>query len=201
MSPFSSHEGKEGTEIKAAKLSNLKLILSLCVANKSLHFIFQKLSAIPLTAFCGLETKEQFEKYIRFCFIKVSLCLSLEDCFHSSVGYYWSFHACLNLRIFLLLSSYDYFIFVLLLLKKYVLLFIFVLLFIKRNNEQIKEKINIEVYRKDWTLYSLLVEGSDSKMSAYNQIQQHKVALTAALFIGSSPQKQVDWLRRISCQA
>ncbi|XP_019357121.1 PREDICTED: kynurenine--oxoglutarate transaminase 3 isoform X3 [Gavialis gangeticus] len=30
----------------------------------------KKLSAIPLTAFCGLETKEQFEKYIRFCFIK-----------------------------------------------------------------------------------------------------------------------------------
>nr|XP_008107494.1 PREDICTED: kynurenine--oxoglutarate transaminase 3 isoform X3 [Anolis carolinensis] len=30
----------------------------------------QKLSAIPLTSFCGLATKDQFEKYIRFCFIK-----------------------------------------------------------------------------------------------------------------------------------
>lgn len=36
--------------------------------------ILQKLSAIPLSAFCGPETKRQFEKYIRFCFIKVSLC-------------------------------------------------------------------------------------------------------------------------------
>uniref|UniRef100_A0A8C6YWF0 Kynurenine--oxoglutarate transaminase 3 n=1 Tax=Nothoprocta perdicaria TaxID=30464 RepID=A0A8C6YWF0_NOTPE len=33
-----------------------------------------KLSAIPLSAFCGPETKAQFEKYIRFCFIKVNLC-------------------------------------------------------------------------------------------------------------------------------
>ncbi|KAM8805320.1 kynurenine--oxoglutarate transaminase 3 [Eudromia elegans] len=30
----------------------------------------KKLSAIPLSAFCGPETKVQFEKYIRFCFIK-----------------------------------------------------------------------------------------------------------------------------------
>ncbi|XP_062992603.1 kynurenine--oxoglutarate transaminase 3 isoform X1 [Elgaria multicarinata webbii] len=30
----------------------------------------KKLSAIPLTSFCGPETKDQFEKYIRFCFIK-----------------------------------------------------------------------------------------------------------------------------------
>ncbi|XP_026529918.1 kynurenine--oxoglutarate transaminase 3 isoform X4 [Notechis scutatus] len=30
----------------------------------------KKLSAIPLTPFCGPETKGQFEKYIRFCFIK-----------------------------------------------------------------------------------------------------------------------------------
>ncbi|KAF2984452.1 hypothetical protein EK904_003396, partial [Melospiza melodia maxima] len=30
----------------------------------------KKLSAIPLSAFCALETKKQFEKYIRFCFIK-----------------------------------------------------------------------------------------------------------------------------------
>ncbi|XP_009071774.1 PREDICTED: kynurenine--oxoglutarate transaminase 3 [Acanthisitta chloris] len=30
----------------------------------------KKLSAIPLSAFCGPETKKQFEKYIRFCFIK-----------------------------------------------------------------------------------------------------------------------------------
>ncbi|XP_003220162.3 kynurenine--oxoglutarate transaminase 3 isoform X5 [Anolis carolinensis] len=30
----------------------------------------KKLSAIPLTSFCGLATKDQFEKYIRFCFIK-----------------------------------------------------------------------------------------------------------------------------------
>uniref|UniRef100_A0A8D0DVG4 Kynurenine--oxoglutarate transaminase 3 n=1 Tax=Salvator merianae TaxID=96440 RepID=A0A8D0DVG4_SALMN len=30
----------------------------------------KKLSAIPLTPFCGPDTKKQFEKYIRFCFIK-----------------------------------------------------------------------------------------------------------------------------------
>lgn len=37
--------------------------------------MFQKLSAIPLSAFCSSETKRQFEKYIRFCFIKVNVCL------------------------------------------------------------------------------------------------------------------------------
>ncbi|XP_062437129.1 kynurenine--oxoglutarate transaminase 3 isoform X2 [Rhea pennata] len=31
---------------------------------------YKKLSAIPLSIFCGPETKAQFEKYIRFCFIK-----------------------------------------------------------------------------------------------------------------------------------
>uniref|UniRef100_A0A8C5WLF8 Kynurenine--oxoglutarate transaminase 3 n=1 Tax=Leptobrachium leishanense TaxID=445787 RepID=A0A8C5WLF8_9ANUR len=31
----------------------------------------KKLAAIPVTAFCGTETKKQFEKYIRFCFIKI----------------------------------------------------------------------------------------------------------------------------------
>ncbi|KAM5149033.1 kynurenine--oxoglutarate transaminase 3 isoform 2-T2 [Mantella aurantiaca] len=30
----------------------------------------KKLAAIPVTAFCGHESKKQFEKYIRFCFIK-----------------------------------------------------------------------------------------------------------------------------------
>lgn len=30
----------------------------------------KKLAAIPITAFCGPETRNQFEKYIRFCFIK-----------------------------------------------------------------------------------------------------------------------------------
>ncbi|XP_006634872.3 kynurenine--oxoglutarate transaminase 3 isoform X1 [Lepisosteus oculatus] len=30
----------------------------------------KKLAAIPMTAFCGEESKKQFEKYIRFCFIK-----------------------------------------------------------------------------------------------------------------------------------
>ncbi|CAH2311484.1 kynurenine--oxoglutarate transaminase 3 isoform X1 [Pelobates cultripes] len=30
----------------------------------------KKLAAIPVTAFCGPETTKQFEKYIRFCFIK-----------------------------------------------------------------------------------------------------------------------------------
>ncbi|XP_018416892.1 PREDICTED: kynurenine--oxoglutarate transaminase 3 isoform X2 [Nanorana parkeri] len=30
----------------------------------------KKLAAIPVTAFCGSESKKQFEKYIRFCFIK-----------------------------------------------------------------------------------------------------------------------------------
>ncbi|PIO34586.1 hypothetical protein AB205_0137030 [Aquarana catesbeiana] len=30
----------------------------------------KKLAAIPVTAFCGPESKKQLEKYIRFCFIK-----------------------------------------------------------------------------------------------------------------------------------
>uniref|UniRef100_A0AAY4E5N6 Kynurenine--oxoglutarate transaminase 3 n=1 Tax=Denticeps clupeoides TaxID=299321 RepID=A0AAY4E5N6_9TELE len=30
----------------------------------------KKLAGIPMTAFCGDDTKRQFEKYIRFCFIK-----------------------------------------------------------------------------------------------------------------------------------
>ncbi|KAG5851223.1 hypothetical protein ANANG_G00090790 [Anguilla anguilla] len=30
----------------------------------------KKLAAIPVTAFCGEDSKKQFEKYIRFCFIK-----------------------------------------------------------------------------------------------------------------------------------
>ncbi|XP_075038512.1 kynurenine--oxoglutarate transaminase 3 isoform X2 [Mixophyes fleayi] len=30
----------------------------------------KKLAAIPVTAFCGPETRKQFERYIRFCFIK-----------------------------------------------------------------------------------------------------------------------------------
>ncbi|XP_056379177.1 kynurenine--oxoglutarate transaminase 3 [Hyla sarda] len=30
----------------------------------------KKLAAIPITAFCGPETRKQFEQYIRFCFIK-----------------------------------------------------------------------------------------------------------------------------------
>ncbi|XP_075689371.1 kynurenine--oxoglutarate transaminase 3 isoform X3 [Rhinoderma darwinii] len=30
----------------------------------------KKLAAIPITAFCGPDTRNQFEKYIRFCFIK-----------------------------------------------------------------------------------------------------------------------------------
>ncbi|XP_032332091.1 kynurenine--oxoglutarate transaminase 3 [Camelus ferus] len=32
----------------------------------------KKLSAIPVSAFCNAETKSQFEKFVRFCFIKVS---------------------------------------------------------------------------------------------------------------------------------
>ena len=32
----------------------------------------KKLSAIPVSAFCNAETKLQFEKFVRFCFIKVS---------------------------------------------------------------------------------------------------------------------------------
>uniref|UniRef100_A0A8C8YZ51 Kynurenine--oxoglutarate transaminase 3 n=1 Tax=Prolemur simus TaxID=1328070 RepID=A0A8C8YZ51_PROSS len=36
----------------------------------------KKLSAIPVSAFCNSETKLQFEKFVRFCFIKVSsLCI------------------------------------------------------------------------------------------------------------------------------
>ncbi|XP_032350631.1 kynurenine--oxoglutarate transaminase 3 isoform X3 [Camelus ferus] len=30
----------------------------------------KKLSAIPVSAFCNAETKSQFEKFVRFCFIK-----------------------------------------------------------------------------------------------------------------------------------
>lgn len=34
----------------------------------------QKLSAIPVSAFCDSLSKPQFEKLVRFCFIKVSFC-------------------------------------------------------------------------------------------------------------------------------
>ncbi|XP_044288148.1 kynurenine--oxoglutarate transaminase 3 isoform X2 [Varanus komodoensis] len=39
----------------------------------------KKLSAIPLTSFCGPETKGQFEKYIRFCFIKKDSTLNAAE--------------------------------------------------------------------------------------------------------------------------
>ncbi|XP_072724205.1 kynurenine--oxoglutarate transaminase 3 isoform X3 [Ciconia boyciana] len=39
----------------------------------------KKLSAIPLSAFCGPETKRQFEKYIRFCFIKKNSTLDAAE--------------------------------------------------------------------------------------------------------------------------
>lgn len=35
----------------------------------------QKLSAIPVSAFCDSLSKPQFEKLVRFCFIKVSFCI------------------------------------------------------------------------------------------------------------------------------
>lgn len=33
----------------------------------------KKLSAIPVSAFCNAEVKSQFEKFVRFCFIKKTL--------------------------------------------------------------------------------------------------------------------------------
>ncbi|XP_019386689.1 PREDICTED: kynurenine--oxoglutarate transaminase 3 isoform X3 [Crocodylus porosus] len=67
----------EGGYFMIVDVSALNVDLSDMVEDRPYDYKFvtwmiksKKLSAIPLTAFCGLETKEQFEKYIRFCFIK-----------------------------------------------------------------------------------------------------------------------------------
>ncbi|KYO19642.1 kynurenine--oxoglutarate transaminase 3 isoform X3 [Alligator mississippiensis] len=67
----------EGGYFMIVDVSALDVDLSDMVEDRPYDYKFvtwmiksKKLSAIPLTAFCGLETKEQFEKYIRFCFIK-----------------------------------------------------------------------------------------------------------------------------------
>ncbi|XP_028817117.1 kynurenine--oxoglutarate transaminase 3-like isoform X2 [Denticeps clupeoides] len=39
----------------------------------------KKLAGIPMTAFCGDDTKRQFEKYIRFCFIKQDATLDAAE--------------------------------------------------------------------------------------------------------------------------
>ncbi|XP_065410279.1 kynurenine--oxoglutarate transaminase 3 isoform X10 [Chrysemys picta bellii] len=67
----------DGGYFMIADVSALNVDLSDMEANQHYDYKFvkwmiksKKLSAIPLTAFCGPETKKQFEKYIRFCFIK-----------------------------------------------------------------------------------------------------------------------------------
>nr|XP_042696471.1 kynurenine--oxoglutarate transaminase 3 isoform X4 [Chrysemys picta bellii] len=69
----------DGGYFMIADVSALNVDLSDMEANQHYDYKFvkwmiksKKLSAIPLTAFCGPETKKQFEKYIRFCFIKIS---------------------------------------------------------------------------------------------------------------------------------
>uniref|UniRef100_A0A8C9FRS8 Kynurenine--oxoglutarate transaminase 3 n=1 Tax=Pavo cristatus TaxID=9049 RepID=A0A8C9FRS8_PAVCR len=70
----------EGGYFMIVDVSTLNVDLSDVDENQPYDYKFvrwmissKKLSAIPLSAFCGPETKRQFEKYIRFCFIKVSL--------------------------------------------------------------------------------------------------------------------------------
>nr|XP_028588690.1 kynurenine--oxoglutarate transaminase 3 isoform X1 [Podarcis muralis] len=67
----------EGGYFMIVDVSTLNVDLSDMEKDKPYDYKFvkwmiksKKLSAIPLTSFCGPETKEQFEKYIRFCFIK-----------------------------------------------------------------------------------------------------------------------------------
>ncbi|XP_050818150.1 kynurenine--oxoglutarate transaminase 3 isoform X3 [Gopherus flavomarginatus] len=67
----------DGGYFMIVDVSALNVDLSDMEANQHYDYKFvkwmiksKKLSAIPLTAFCGPETKKQFEKYIRFCFIK-----------------------------------------------------------------------------------------------------------------------------------
>ncbi|XP_069497845.1 kynurenine--oxoglutarate transaminase 3 isoform X2 [Ambystoma mexicanum] len=67
----------EGGYFIIADVSALDIDLSNMKGNEPYDYKFvkwmiktKKLAAIPITAFCGPETKQQFEKYIRFCFIK-----------------------------------------------------------------------------------------------------------------------------------
>ncbi|XP_073213235.1 kynurenine--oxoglutarate transaminase 3 isoform X2 [Lepidochelys kempii] len=67
----------DGGYFMIVDVSALNVDLSDMEANQHYDYKFvkwmiksKKLSAIPLTAFCGPDTKKQFEKYIRFCFIK-----------------------------------------------------------------------------------------------------------------------------------
>ncbi|XP_069088411.1 kynurenine--oxoglutarate transaminase 3 isoform X1 [Pleurodeles waltl] len=67
----------EGGYFMIADVSVLKVDLSHVKTNEPYDYKFvkwmiqtKKLAAIPITAFCGPETTTQFEKYIRFCFIK-----------------------------------------------------------------------------------------------------------------------------------
>ncbi|XP_075792556.1 kynurenine--oxoglutarate transaminase 3 isoform X3 [Pelodiscus sinensis] len=73
----------DGGYFMIVDVSALNVDLSDMEANQHYDYKFvkwmiksKKLSAIPLTAFCGPETKKQFEKYIRFCFIKQGRRLS-----------------------------------------------------------------------------------------------------------------------------
>ncbi|XP_069593629.1 kynurenine--oxoglutarate transaminase 3 isoform X3 [Ranitomeya imitator] len=67
----------EGGYFMVADVSGLGVDLSNFKSDEAYDYKFikwmiktKKLSAIPITAFCGPETKDQFEKFIRFCFIK-----------------------------------------------------------------------------------------------------------------------------------
>ncbi|KFO28020.1 Kynurenine--oxoglutarate transaminase 3, partial [Fukomys damarensis] len=62
-----------------ADVSSLDVDLSDMKKNEPYDYKFvkwmiknKKLSAIPVSAFCNSETKSQFEKFVRFCFIKVT---------------------------------------------------------------------------------------------------------------------------------
>ncbi|XP_030061990.1 kynurenine--oxoglutarate transaminase 3 isoform X8 [Microcaecilia unicolor] len=67
----------EGGYFIIADVSSLHVDLSDMKENEPYDYKFvkwmiktKKLAAIPLTAFCGPGTRVQFEKYVRFCFIK-----------------------------------------------------------------------------------------------------------------------------------
>ncbi|KAM4720722.1 kynurenine--oxoglutarate transaminase 3 isoform 2-T2 [Rhinophrynus dorsalis] len=67
----------EGGYFMVADISVLDVDLSDMNEDKPYDYKFvkwmiktKKLAAIPITAFCGPDTTKQFEKYIRFCFIK-----------------------------------------------------------------------------------------------------------------------------------
>ncbi|XP_075471708.1 kynurenine--oxoglutarate transaminase 3 isoform X3 [Ascaphus truei] len=67
----------EGGYFMVADISKLDVDLSAMTEDEPYDYKFvkwmiktKKLAAIPITAFCGPGTTKQFEKYIRFCFIK-----------------------------------------------------------------------------------------------------------------------------------